>query len=311
MSASIRTELSKSGLALTRDAAATRVANACLAAARHVVVPLNLQGVSLVLQQVHFGPSRYPRDAAAATHRHEEVQIEFITAGRVSFEGPGGGCLLTDGQGCLIAPGTLHAWRAEESTAMLGVQFQVVGRERPAFEQHLHTCLQGNPARFDTDAVNVAALAMLREIRDGLWRRERLADRIHLWLTEILMSAVDLKPWQPAERVHRSETRGEELCNLAMAFMRANLSQPLQVADVALQVGVSERHLNRLFREHVNSSVAAELMTLRLDRARKRLETDPAIPVKTVAYECGFNHHAYFTSCFKKAFGCTPRDVRR
>lgn len=84
----------------------------------------------------------------------------------------------------------------------------------------------------------------------------------------------------------------------------------LSVGDLAVKFGCSRRHLNRLFRQHFGSSVAALRMEMRLLKAVTLL-SDPDIKVITVAEECGFNHLGLFNTCFKRRFGSSPGQWRK
>jgi LacI family transcriptional regulator len=85
------------------------------------------------------------------------------------------------------------------------------------------------------------------------------------------------------------------------------------VGEVAEEVGVSRRTLERRFREVVGQSIAAEMMRLRLNRAKRRL-AEGKVPLKTVAVESGFRSASHFCRVFTRVFGATPsryRDERR
>jgi len=113
-------------------------------------------------------------------------------------------------------------------------------------------------------------------------------------------------PGGPEER-----DRDRRLCERAMAFMADNLSEPLRVSDIALQLGVSSRQLSRLFRRHRQESVSATLMRLRLERARASVLSQPDRALKDIAYACGFSRPAYFTACFRRRYGVAPALLRR
>ncbi len=99
----------------------------------------------------------------------------------------------------------------------------------------------------------------------------------------------------------------------AKAYMEEHLGDDgLRAGQIALAVGISERHLRRLFAAQ-DSSVADHLLARRLDRARAEL-LDPQLRATTVAetaYRCGFASHAHFSRAFKQRFGLTPSELLR
>lgn len=85
-------------------------------------------------------------------------------------------------------------------------------------------------------------------------------------------------------------------------FLEANLGLPVRLKDIAVELGVSVRHLSRLYRKHRSEGIVEALSRLRLERAHHLLRTHP----DTVGYECGFSSCAYFTARYRKAFGRLP-----
>lgn len=86
----------------------------------------------------------------------------------------------------------------------------------------------------------------------------------------------------------------------------------LSVAKVASTVGISERHLARLFAD-VGSPPSSYILERRLDRARQLL-TDPLevrTPVAAVAARSGFASQAYFSRAYKSRFETTPSADRK
>ena len=98
----------------------------------------------------------------------------------------------------------------------------------------------------------------------------------------------------------------------ARDYIRAHLGQPdLSLARVARAVGVSERHLHRVFTEE-GMSPAKYILENRLARAQELL-VDPghaATSIAEIAASVGFVSAAHFSRTFRQHFGCTPREAR-
>lgn len=81
---------------------------------------------------------------------------------------------------------------------------------------------------------------------------------------------------------------------------------------IAEGVGISTRHLHRLF-EDSGQSVGEWMRRRRLERARADL-ADPRQRGRTIldiAFAWGFNDASHFSRSFRAAFGASPRDHRR
>ena len=85
-------------------------------------------------------------------------------------------------------------------------------------------------------------------------------------------------------------------------------SRGLQV--LAERLGVSERHLHRLFVRHLGASPRAVLSARRLLSA-KRLLSDTDLPMSRVALESGFGSVRRFNDSIRKVYGRTPSQLRR
>ncbi|MET0933088.1 MAG: helix-turn-helix domain-containing protein [Mycetocola sp.] len=98
----------------------------------------------------------------------------------------------------------------------------------------------------------------------------------------------------------------------AKDFVRGHLREAdLSTARISRAVGLSERHLARVFAED-GSTVATYVMDARLTRARDLLEspTAAATPIAEVAASVGFVSSAHFARAFKQRFDCTPTEAR-
>jgi AraC family transcriptional regulator of adaptative response / DNA-3-methyladenine glycosylase II len=82
------------------------------------------------------------------------------------------------------------------------------------------------------------------------------------------------------------------------------------VADLAARLGVSERHLRRLFDAHLGASPLAVAQTRRVHFA-KRLLDETALPITEVAFAAGFGSLRRFNAAMRCATGLPPGELRR
>ena len=75
------------------------------------------------------------------------------------------------------------------------------------------------------------------------------------------------------------------------------------------RLGVSSRHLRRLFTRHIGASPVAVAHTQRLHLA-KRLIDQSTLPLADVAIAAGFGSTRRFNDAFRKTYGRTPRELR-
>jgi len=94
------------------------------------------------------------------------------------------------------------------------------------------------------------------------------------------------------------------------AFIDANLDRPLQVAELAAEVGLSRAHFTRAFQSAVGQTPHRFVLSRRLEEVRLALE-QTAEDLSTLAVRYGFSSHAHMSSAFRAAFGATPSSYRR
>ncbi len=96
----------------------------------------------------------------------------------------------------------------------------------------------------------------------------------------------------------------------ALAYMRSHLTDPdLDAGHIATSLHLSRRTLFRLF-EGTGESVMGHLRSLRLERARLMLRTQPAKPISAIALETGFSGPVQLHRAFRTTMGMTPGEYR-
>jgi AraC-like DNA-binding protein len=100
----------------------------------------------------------------------------------------------------------------------------------------------------------------------------------------------------------------------AQEFLNSCPEQPLCLADLCRQVGVSARTLQLAFRQHVGQSPMEYLRDVRLDRVRDELRSaspERGVQVASVAARYGFVHLGHFAAQYRVRFGEVPSETLR
>ena len=95
----------------------------------------------------------------------------------------------------------------------------------------------------------------------------------------------------------------------AVAMMEANVEEPLSLAELAEQAGVTRRQLERLFRRHLHCTPSRYYLDLRLNRGRLML-LQTALPIAVIAERCGFASAASFARRYGEKYGRRPSAER-
>src|ERR671922_1458442 len=100
------------------------------------------------------------------------------------------------------------------------------------------------------------------------------------------------------------------LARLAAQRIAAGALNGQSVADLARELGVSERHLRRALERELGVSPGELAQTHRLLLA-KRLLAETALPVTRVAFASGFQSLRRFNSVFRERYRLSPSALRR
>lgn len=215
-----------------------------------------------------------------------------------------------------LSPGQVGIFDSEKQFVLLhdrGPRLQVASFWVPAEELGARL-----PGGFDFSAARVSddphvghlICETARALNAGVARLPE-ADCVHLFHALLELVAIGLSK--------RSRPRTAEAAGLvdttALILRRvidARLQQPgLTVAEVAAEVGISERYVHKLMARS-GLRFADYVIDRRLDGAARDMD-DPAMkdrPIGAIAFDWGFSDLSHFTRRFKHRFGCRPRDFR-
>lgn len=119
----------------------------------------------------------------------------------------------------------------------------------------------------------------------------------------------DQRDQQHIPLLARVGTGHESLLDAALA-MEMNIENPCSLEQLATDLGVSLRHLERLFKRYLDTTPAQYYIDLRLRRARELLlQTNMSVMEVTVA--CGFLSSSHFSKSYRNLFGYPPSRERQ
>ena len=115
---------------------------------------------------------------------------------------------------------------------------------------------------------------------------------------------------EAAQRIDDSHAAGTpSLSRRIVSLLEQNLDFPLAPSELARQLGLSVRSLERHCRTHFSQSPMQLSLRIRLMAARNLLFYEE-LEAKEISDACGFSYPSVFTRAFKAQFGQTPRQFR-
>jgi AraC-like DNA-binding protein len=92
-------------------------------------------------------------------------------------------------------------------------------------------------------------------------------------------------------------------------WLRAHLSEPLRIADLAAHCGFGVRRFHQLFIDAFGETPHRYLQRLRLDTSITLL-ADPRLSLTDIALDIGFGDQSAYTHAFTRRFGLAPGQWR-
>ena len=97
----------------------------------------------------------------------------------------------------------------------------------------------------------------------------------------------------------------------AIAYIEANLCQPIKLADIAQMLGMSQYYFCRMFKDSTGITPYKYVIQQRIKLAKMLLKQIPQRPISDVALECGFSNQSHLCQQFREVTGTTPNAYRR
>ncbi|MDI1299059.1 helix-turn-helix domain-containing protein [Methylotenera sp.] len=179
-------------------------------------------------------------------------------------------------------------------------------------ELALHHISQANLLHIDdtrTCAVRdfmTGAFAMINQnpqLLESKKNRTSLSKSVISLLTECLVDTPDSRD-RALQHAAMTNTKCWHIIAETRELVRNNVDDPISVAEVCTQLGISRRTLQYCFQNLLNTTPMAYLRAERLNGVRAMLRTEKS--VTEAAAHWGFWHFGHFAQEYKKMFGELP-----
>ena len=228
-------------------------------------------------------------------------QLVFVAEGRGRFQDRGLTYDVAPGSMILIKPGVWHSYAPSKDTGWTEYYVGFIGN---VFARVVRDGFpQGGGIRHILAKEKICAIfeKMISYAREG-------SDDVGFLLKSILMLLI-------SETVYEgnvsSQNKDQDIAILSKArdFMEDHISEKINLADLACDLGISYSTFKKIFKSLTDSTPVAFLKSLRIRKSKFLLATTSK-PIKTIGLECGFGTAEYFCNCFREQTGCTPLDFR-
>ncbi|CAH2598970.1 GlxA family transcriptional regulator [Rhodovastum atsumiense] len=247
--------------------------------------PRNFDYVVLVGGILHAGPSLGP---AASAYLHEAALSGVPLIGVCT------GSLLLCREGLMNGRRCCVSWYHYQDFLNEFPDHQVTADRLFLVDGDRITCSGGG------GVADLAAYLIERHFSQAVAQKT-----LHILLYDRARSAEAAQPHPPM-----SVGVSDERVRRGLLLMEQNIASPLPIPEIASRLGLTVRHLERLFQEALSTSPASAYRDLRLRYATWVL-SNTDLSVTEVALQAGFADCAHFSRQFRKAYGHPPSRRRQ
>ncbi|MBQ8994912.1 MAG: AraC family transcriptional regulator, partial [Oscillospiraceae bacterium] len=112
-------------------------------------------------------------------------------------------------------------------------------------------------------------------------------------------------------RVHKIHMNSNfsDSVQTVISYIDLHLEDDIFLKNIASELGYSDYYLSKKFKTETGVTIKEYIRDERLKRAAFLLEKN-TLPVNEISERLKFPSHSYFTDCFKKKFGVTPKQYQ-
>lgn len=216
----------------------------------------------------------------------------LVQSGSFTFESKEGFYTVSANEGALFRRDVLYHRKIVTPVTMYLFRYQ---SESPVF--------QTDKIVFsDTDRIR-STLALLEKIDKGVFKNEfELRSNV---LADIIMQyTVENNALAPATG------KISDPIGIAISQISENLHRKIDLAAVGSLTGLSYVQFVRRFKAETGMTPSEYISVLRLQKA-KSLLAETSLPIRQIAYACGFENEYYFSNFFKKHISMSPTAFRK
>jgi AraC-like DNA-binding protein len=242
-----------------------------------------------------------------------QYEFHYFVGGRGSFHQGGQRHPLQSGQLFLSCPGEFHEIRVTDlgqPISYYALLFQVEPSdelasllEDPGFRAWFPVRIGTNQRLFFENAKAKFAL------HDNPSRGRAACLRLEAFVHDLRADfAAEANPALPSEPTPSGPYNLH--IEQALGLLQAAVFQNMTLADICQPLQLSEEHLIRLFRKHLNLTPMKYLQVLKLETSMSLL-LNSGLSVKEIAYKLGYPNQFLFSRNFRAHTGVPPTEYRR
>ena len=251
-------------------------------------------------------------------HWHDEMELIYIKKGTVTITVDFKPHTAYAGTIALILPGQLHGIEqhgqdlAEYENILFHPNLLIAQKTDTGSTDYLIPLLSGRitvPIFYTPDFPCYQEIAACVDANDDISRTNPSGYELFIksqlyMLFFLLINRCQLA--EPPKKDHKSL----EKMKLILKYIENHYTDKITIADAAREVGLSQSHFMKYFKNTMGTSFIDYLNEYRLTMASRLLVSSES-SILDIASEVGFENLSYFNRIFKKRYEMTPREYRK
>ncbi len=276
-----------------------------------------------------FSIGRYFHDEhnVPTDHSHDFIELVFLVDGKADHVFEGKRYPIRQGDVFIINPGEVHAYRAEagERIEIINCLFmpelihetllKELGISQSMDYFYVHPFLDLRERfhhRLNLNQLEAGPVLALLESMMAEREQARLGYTTLIKL-QLLQLLIMLSRFYAESLVHEAKPCREEertiLVRRINGFLERHFDKRLSIPDLCEFFNISNRNLNRVFKQETGQTVTERIHQIRIERAKQYL-AEGNDKVIHVAHRVGYEDPSFFTQLFRRKVGCSPRQYR-
>ncbi len=271
--------------------------------------------IELILQ---VGFSMRGAQSAPEMHRHPNFEVHYISKGDFKLETSSYKKTVNQGTLILIPPKIYHSFTGiSEGYERMSFEIRFIKRKNGAklyenykslFERVTTPFIYNNaPRELDIAAEHMGIVKSEEDI-SGL---RAVLNLVFIKICELLRERSDDIIEIPSASAQADPTDTDVAFILASRYIKHNASRHITLSDIAKEVNLSERQVQRMLTIHLGEGFRVILSKTRIEDAKELLSNHPTISLEETAIKCGFSNYVSFWKQFKNIVGITPDEYKK
>ena len=255
------------------------------------------------LDKSFFAPAAGP----VVLHNHSAYEVHIIKQGGFAFRIDGREIALHSGDCCIIGPNVYHskgtALSADSAKYCFKFEYSCNNREASEIDECIkiihHVCI------FQDGSEEMGLVEALRSEFQN--RQVGYMTSIHNLFSQLMLTILrDISGHRKSASSPQTGSTGENRDMTIDGFFAMNYMNDIHAGDLANQLNLSIRQLNRVMLKCYGATFKQKLAQIRVFAAGDLLENS-SMTVLRIAETVGYSNVKYFNDTFKKITGMTPK----